>query len=106
MDDKIFCGSGKEWEFGVNLNINLSDIPEEFITESADNKKWVRLNVVKKKTEGGKNSHYIEVDTWKPNKEEQQAPAQPAPAQQQAPAPPTAPAQQDNYEATDDNIPF
>ena len=68
---KIYVGSGKEKFEGslINTTINLSKISktsEDFIFEYGGDK-FIKLKVVKKKEmdEYGK-SHYVEVDTWKP----------------------------------------
>ena len=69
--DKIYVGSGKEMFEGslVNTSINLSKInrnAKDYIFEYGGDK-FIKLKVVKKKEtdEYGK-SHYVEVDTWKP----------------------------------------
>ena len=68
---KIYVGSGKEKFEGslINTTINLSKISKtskDFIFEYGGDK-FIKLKVVKKKEEDeyGK-SHYVEVDTWKP----------------------------------------
>jgi hypothetical protein len=69
--EKIFVGSGKE-KFDGNLvetTICLTDINDkakDFIFEY-EGKQYIKLKTVKKKQvdQYGK-SHYIEVDTWKP----------------------------------------
>ena len=69
--EKIYVGSGKEMFEGslVNTSINLSKInrnAKDYIFEYGGDK-FIKLKVVKKKEtdEYGK-SHYVEVDTWKP----------------------------------------
>ena len=72
MSDIIFCGSGRKIEFDnggsiMKLNLCLSELPEEFIREWND-KKWINLNVCKKKDQSNsKSTHYICVDTWRPD---------------------------------------
>jgi len=69
--EKIFVGSGVE-KFDGNLvetSICLTDITKnggDFIFEF-EGKKYIKLKVVKKREEDqyGK-THYVEVDTWKP----------------------------------------
>lgn len=71
MADKIFCGSGKTFgQYGqVLINLCLSEIPHEFIRES-NGKKYVNLKLNKKKEVDARgNTHYIEVDTWKPQQQ-------------------------------------
>ena len=69
--EKIYVGSGKEKFDGnlIDVSINLSKISKnakDFIFEYGGDK-YIKLKVVKKKgpDEYGK-SHYVEVDTWKP----------------------------------------
>ena len=76
--EKIFVGSGKEKFEGnmVQTSLCLTDITnnaKEFIFEF-EGKKYIKLNVCKKREidQYGK-SHYVEVDTWKPEPKKQQA---------------------------------
>ena len=69
--EKIYVGSGKERFEGslINTTINLTKISKtckDYIFEYGGDK-YLKLKVVKKKQEDeyGK-SHYVEVDTWKP----------------------------------------
>lgn len=68
-DDRIFVGSGKEHKYGVNVSVCLSDLPKEHIFEY-NGKKYIKLKVNKKREadDYGK-THYVEVDTWKPDTE-------------------------------------
>jgi hypothetical protein len=75
--EKIFVGSGKEKFEGnmVQTSLCLTDITnnaKEFIFEF-EGKKYIKLNVCKKREidQYGK-SHYVEVDTWKPEPKKQQ----------------------------------
>ena len=68
---KIYVGSGKEKFDGnlIDVSINLSKSSgssKDYIFEYGGDK-FIKLKVVKKKEtdEYGK-SHYVEVDTWKP----------------------------------------
>jgi phage anti-repressor protein len=66
--DNIFVGSGKEKFDGnlINVTINLSDIPKEWIFEY-NNKKYVKINVKKKKQPDQYGKTYsVSIDTWKP----------------------------------------
>lgn len=71
--EKIYCGSGIE-KFDGNLietKVCLSDIPKEHIYEYKG-KKYINLNVQKKrKVDDYGKTHYVEVNTWKPEKKEQ-----------------------------------
>lgn len=66
--DKIFCGSGKTYgQYGqIGITVFLDDIPGEHIFKKGD-KKAVKLNVCAKKTPNEKSTHYVEVNTWKPD---------------------------------------
>lgn len=72
--DRIYVGSGKEMFDGdlVNISINLSKISEckEQIFEY-NGEKFIKLKVAKKREmdDYGK-SHFVEVDTWKPEAQE------------------------------------
>jgi len=73
MSEKIYVGSGKEFgQYGtVNLNLCLSDIPKEHIFEY-NGKKYIKLKTNKKReTDQYGKTHSLEVDTWKPNQEQQ-----------------------------------
>jgi hypothetical protein len=67
----IYCGSGKtkQGKFGefFSISICLSDLPKEHITEAKNGKKYVNLNVNRKKEadQYGKDLS-VQVDTWKP----------------------------------------
>ena len=72
-NDRIYVGSGKEKFEGnlINTTINLSKImktSKDYIFEY-NGEQYIKLKVAKKKEtdEYGK-SHYVEVDTWKPEK--------------------------------------
>jgi len=77
----IYCGSGKtkNGKFGefFSVSICLSDLPAEHITTAKNGKKYISLNINRKKEadQYGKDLS-IAVDTWKPDP----AKASPAPA--------------------------
>jgi|TARA_R110002012_G_scaffold310425_1_gene518634 hypothetical protein len=77
MEDKIYVGSGTEKFDGnlVSCSLCLSDLPSEHVFEYSG-KKYIKLNVQKKKQadEYGK-THYVAVDTWKPEPKKQEASA-------------------------------
>ena len=66
MEETIFVGQG--WQkvpFAINISVCISDLPKEHITEY-NSKKYIKLSVVKRKTEGDKGqTHFVKVDTWK-----------------------------------------
>ena len=74
---KIYCGSGKEKTFDnggsiISISVALEDYPKEFLTEY-NGKRYLRLDVCKKREvdQYGK-SHYVAVNTWKPEEQQQQ----------------------------------
>jgi hypothetical protein len=71
MSDKIYVGNGKAHKFGVHISICLSDLPKEHIQTAKNGKKYINLSVKsKKETDKYNNTHYVEINTWKPDKEE------------------------------------
>jgi len=81
MEEKIYVGSGTEKLDGnlISVSLCLSDLPIEHIF-SYNEKKYIKLNIQKKKESDqfGK-SHFVAVDTWKPEptKAKPVEPAQP-----------------------------
>ena len=77
MEDKIYVGSGTEKFEGnlVSCSLCLSDLPSEHVFEYSG-KKYIKLNVQKKKQadEYGK-THYVAVDTWKPEPKKEEVKA-------------------------------
>ena len=78
MSDKIYVGSGKG-KFDndlIEVNICLSDLPKEHIFEY-NGKEYIKLKVGKKREvdQYGK-SHYVEIDTWKPEQKNDNNPNQ------------------------------
>jgi len=79
MGDKIYCGSGKVFRFRnggekVMLNICLSDIPEEFIKEAKNGKRYTNLELYEKRNgadEHGK-THYVTVNQYRPEHQQSQ----------------------------------
>ncbi len=74
MSEKIYCGSGKV--FGrfnsINLSVCLDDIPSEYKKTSKNGKVYCNLILQQKKNvDQYGNTHCIEVDTWKPNSNNQ-----------------------------------
>ena len=77
---KIFCGDGKEFgQYGsIKVSVCLSDLPKEFIKQAKNGKKYISL-VLNKKREADQygKTHYLEVDTWKPDSQGQQQAQEP-----------------------------
>ena len=68
MSDKIFCGSAKQTQYSVKINVCLSDIPAEFITTGNNGKQYARLELKERKSvDQYGNTHSLSVDTWKPD---------------------------------------
>lgn len=72
--EKIYCGSGKkhaEYDI-VNVSLCVSALPKEHIFEYKG-KKYIKLKVTAKREpdQFGK-THYVEVDTYKPEGNTQQ----------------------------------
>ena len=80
MAEKIYIGDGKEKVFDdggsiVGGSINLSKIPKEHITTGSDGNKYLRYKLCKRRSPSDKGqTHYIEVDTWKPDPSRQTSP--------------------------------
>lgn len=78
-EQKIYCGSGQTKNEGwQKVSICLSDLPKEFITTAKNGKKYISLNINKKKEadQYGKDLS-VSVDTWKPEPQQQSKPAPP-----------------------------
>jgi len=81
MSEKIYIGSGKEKHFNdggsvINLTIGLDGIAQYFkdygFTTDQGKKKLKLIVSKRREIDQYGNSHYVTVDTWKP--EQQQAP--------------------------------
>ena len=74
-EPKIYVGTGKKHASfdSIKVSICLSDIPKERIKEGKNGKKYVNLEVSgKKEVDQYGNSHYVAVNTFKPQEQEQQ----------------------------------
>ena len=81
-EQKIYCGSGVTKSDGwQKVSICLTDLPKEFITTAKNGKKYINLNINKKKEadQYGKDLS-ISVDTYKPEQKQVAPPAPPAQA--------------------------
>jgi hypothetical protein len=77
MSEKIYVGSGTSKFDGnqVACSVCLTDLPQEHMFEY-NGKKYIKLLVQEKKAvdEYGK-THFVAVDTWKPEPKKETAPA-------------------------------
>jgi len=77
MAEKIYVGNGTSKFDGnqVACSVCLTDLPQEHMFEY-NGKKYIKLIVQEKKNtdEYGK-THYVAVDTWKPEEKKETAPA-------------------------------
>ncbi|MDA9247090.1 hypothetical protein N9P25_02060 [Flavobacteriaceae bacterium] len=83
VKDKIYVGSGKEKFDGdqVAVSVCLSDLPKDWIFEY-NNKKYVKLIVQKKReTDQYGKTHYVAIDTFKPDAKNSQSDTPPAPTE-------------------------
>ena len=85
MSDKIYCGNAKivNTNFGELPKISLSkkDINEMVSYMKSEKLEWINLMMkAKKDPQPGKSTHYLEVDTWKPEKKVDQQPTATAPS--------------------------
>ena len=77
-EEKIYVGNGTSKFDGnmISRSVCLTDLPQEHMFEY-NGKKYIKLNVSAKKDgedEYGK-THYLSVDTWKPEPKKETAPA-------------------------------
>ena len=74
--EKIYCGKGKQSKYGIKLNICLNEIPQEHMTKLRNGNTYVNLEVKESRQPDQKgNTHYVEVNTWKPNNVKSEVPA-------------------------------
>lgn len=110
MNDKLFCGSGKKVEFGnggsiMKMSICLDDLEAALaqgygFTSGRSGKRYVRVEAKRKRDPDERgNTHYLEVDTWKPN----QSNPRTAPPKESPFANYSGPQREDKFE---DDIPF
>lgn len=95
---RLYCGRGKQSKFGINLDICIDDIPAEHTTLGKNGKRYVKLKVNSSREPDDRgNTHYIEVDTWKPDPNYRNG-GQSAPRpSQSAPQRSSAPPAEDDY---------
>ena len=78
-EEKIYVGNGVSKFDGnmISCSVCLTDLPQEHMFEY-NGKKYIKLNVSSKKggaDEYGK-THYVAIDTFKPDTKKAEAPAQ------------------------------
>jgi hypothetical protein len=99
MADKIYCGNGRviKTQYGELMKLSFTEEDLQAMQDNLENG-WINV-VVKERREPSEKgtTHYLEVDTWKPNQEGagSSAPTKKAP---------TKPAQTDEVSAED--LPF
>ena len=97
MADKIYCGNGRviKTQYGELMKLSFTAEDLQAMQDNLDNG-WINV-VVKERREPSEKgtTHYLEVDTWKPNQEGGSAAPAKAPAK---------PAQTDEVSAED--LPF
>ena len=73
MSEKIYCGSGKLGNYGLRISIDLNKITEDHVTEK-NGSRYVNLDVNERRNGADKygNTHSVSVNTWKPNKAQEQ----------------------------------
>ena len=83
--EKIYVGKGKDqFDNLTRLSICLTDLPQEFMNEY-NGKTYISLDVVtRREVDEYGNSHYVTVNTWKPEGKGGSAPAATASAPAQA----------------------
>ena len=72
MSDKIYCGNAKivSTQYGdlTKISMSKSDINSMVSYMKENSLEWINLNLKEKQNKvEGKPSHYLEVDTWKPD---------------------------------------
>lgn len=78
-EDKIYCGSGRivTTKFGniMKLAMHRDDLKKIAQYMNEEKSDWINLSVLEKQNKvEGKPTHYVVVDTWKPNQDAKQAP--------------------------------
>lgn len=68
MSEKIFCGAGKEIEtkYGSMLKLSFSKTDLEKLADNLNESGWVNAVVKSRKNPTENQTHYIEIDNWKP----------------------------------------
>ena len=86
MTDKLYCGIGrtKDKPWGKQLRISMSRKDVNALCDHLDKgNEWVSLDVHKRKNPNGDQTHYLTIDTWKPEPKQDG----PSPVQDNDPTP-------------------
>jgi len=99
--DNIFCGSVFEMDgrYGPWFKLSFSEGDIRRMTEHLDNG-WVKLRMSGLRKPTDKRTHYCEIDTWRPQKRENNR------ADDRTDDVAAKPEPQDDQEAGDENMPF
>lgn len=101
--DRKYCGNGKviKTQYGELMKLSLTEADVQSLQESLDNG-WVNIVVKERRNPSPTGlTHYLEIDTWKPNEKDMDN--KPAPAKKSAPA---AKDPFDDDEISVDDLPF
>jgi hypothetical protein len=79
MSEKIYCGNARlvQTQFGELTKVSFSkdDINKMIAYMRQEGSDWINLILKEKKDpKPGKPTHYLEVDTWKPNQAQAHVP--------------------------------
>jgi len=82
MDEKIYCGTGKiqTTTFGdmPKIKFHRDDVKKILKYLDDNSTDWINLDMKKKQNvEEGKPTHYMQVDTWKPDANRENTPPPP-----------------------------
>ena len=67
---KLYCGSGKAiGQYGqISVSLCLDELASDYITTAKNGKRYINLKLSpKKETDQYGKTHYLEIDTWRPN---------------------------------------
>jgi len=72
MSERVFVGIGREREakYGPIIKLSFSEADVRRMQEHLHNG-WVNVDVMRRKTPDGDNTHFAQLDLWKPTRSEQ-----------------------------------
>lgn len=74
MSETIYCGNARKvsGKFGeiTKVSISKEDINKIVAYMKSNGLDWVNLDIKEKKNPSGKNTHSVSIDTWKPEKKD------------------------------------